>query len=96
MKRDTLAVVLIVFVGLFLLGAADGSRSEVGRWHVIVGNWDGETAFVAVDTVTGRTFWRSAPDMKGLSQLVGGMDGSGRPFPASWDWIPFPPPDVKE
>lgn len=58
MKRDLLAVVLIAVVGLFVLGAAAPDGGEVGRYQVVVGEFDRKSTVVMVDTATGWTYWR--------------------------------------
>lgn len=60
MKRDTLAVVLIVVVGLFVLGAAAPDKGEVGRFQVVAVDIGfapagGKDFVLMVDTKTGKT-----------------------------------------
>lgn len=47
-----LLLVLICTVG------AMQQQGQVGRWQVVIGQWEGKDVAVAVDTTTGTTYWR--------------------------------------
>lgn len=47
----------VLLVLIFAVGAMQ-QQGQVGRWQVVVGEWEGKSQAVMVDTVTGWTYWR--------------------------------------